>query len=229
MIGLEKYLKTSKSIFDIGTGPNGSQWWKIIPPTACITGIDLYFFPRHLPKNVTVYQLDASLLSSLQPGNNLPKLTNGLFKKFHSEKVFWQHRFDLIVANHVLEHVTHPLNLIKGIKQIISPGGTVYLTFPESSNFTDIFYHLIHPDGGGHIQKLSRSPVINLFRSQGFRLLSCHQIPDDWLWLEKLYDYQNHHIQYFSQNDLKYLAKVFRKELTLKKGYFYGWEMTFKK
>jgi len=229
MVGLEKYLCFAKNIFDIGTGPNGSCWWTSINSLNHITGIDLYFFPKKIPKNVSIFKYDASFLYRLKSGEILPEYINFPFKKFRQRQIDWQHQFDLVVANHVFEHVADFPNLVKGIDKIIQPDGIVYATFPESTNFTDIFYHLIHPEGGGHLQKLRRQKVINTFKKYNFKLLSCCPIPDDWLWLETQYDYKFRQVKFISQSEISFLANTFRKELTLKKGYFYGWEMVFQK
>ncbi len=229
MIGIKKYLKNKQNIFDIGTGPNGSHWWSLIDQKAKITGIDLYFFPKHFPKNVNIYKLDASCLHEIKPKDKIEKYINLPFKKFFKRIVNWDKKFDMVVANHVLEHVTNPENLIKGITSIIKPNGIVYAAFPESTNFTDIFYHLIHPEGGGHIQKLTKDSIVKLFSQNGFELLSCSPIEDDWLWFENLFDFKGRGIQYIEKEEISYLANVFRKELTLKRGYFYGWELVLKK
>lgn len=104
-----------------------------------------------------------------------------------------------MVANHILEHVESPDKVVGGIKKLLANRGTVYIGFPEATNFTDIFYHLIHQEGGGHIQKLTKEKVVELFLNHGFKLQSCQAWPDDWTWLEKLYDYKGRGIEYISQ------------------------------
>lgn len=227
LTGLNKYLKGKKNIFDIGTGPNGSPWWKEIDKNASITGIDLYFFPKSIPSKVTIYKFDASKLDLLKPKNILKKYIS--LEKFKPEKVNLFHKHDLVVANHVLEHVSNPESLIKGINNVIKKGGIVYTGFPDFRNFTDTFYHLIHPDGGGHIQQLTNEIVKNLFEKYGFKLIECNIWPDDWSWLQYCYDPKNFGIEHIDQYQIDYICNTFRKELTPKKGYFYGWEMIFKK
>lgn len=209
--GVEKYLKNRKTIFDIGVGPNGSTWWSDIDKNATITGIDWYFFPKKLPKNVTVSKFDASNLNNIDSHHP------------------WYQKYDLVVARHILEHVTDPESTIAGIAKLSAKNAIVYTGFPDYRNFTDIFYHLIHPEGGGHIQLLTDKIVEKLFLKHGFKLLECNIWPEDWTWLQQQFDYRGRGLTYTTQAEINYICKVFRKELTLKKGYFYGYEMVFQK
>lgn len=225
--GIEKYIHGKKKIFDVGTGPEGSHWWNLIDKNATITGIDYYFFPDTVPPFVDIYKTDASKLHLIKPRSKLEQYISK--DKFLSKSVNWENKFDLVVANHVLEHVKNPTNLIKGISNIIKKNGIVYVGFPDYRNFSDIFYHLIHPDGGGHIQQLTNEIVEKLFENNGFKLLDCNVWPDSWNWFQHSYKPQSFGVKYINQNHLDYLSDIFRKELTTQKGYFYGWEMVFTK
>lgn len=225
--GIEKYLKNKKSIFDVGTGPIGSHWWSEIDQDAKIIGCDNNFFPKTTPLNVTIFKYDASKLNRLSNINLLPVLKTE--NKFSRQNIKLIHEFDFVVANHVLEHVKSPENLIKGISKLVKKNGLVYIGFPESTNFTDIFYHLIHSEGGGHIQKLTKNGILSLFKKYDFKNIHIGRWPDDWQWFEKQFDYKGRNIKYINQKEINYLANTFRKELTTKKGYFYGWEMVFRK
>ncbi len=209
--GLEKYLKNKKNIFDVGVGPQGSDWWKKIDKNATITGIDWYFFPKKIPLNTTVTKFDASNLDSIDFSHP------------------WYKNFDLIVARHILEHVEDPESTIAGISKLSKKNAIVYTGFPDYRNFTDIFYHLIHPEGGGHIQLLTDIIVKKMFIKHGFKLLECNIWPEDWTWLQEQFDYRGRGLTYTTQAEIDYICNVFRKELTLKKGYYYGYEMVFQK
>lgn len=225
--GLKKFLSGKKNIFDVGTGPVGSPWWREIDSDAMISGVDLYFFPDSVPKNVNIYKYDASKLDQINSKDILERyISKG---KFAPENVSLHHQHDLVVANHVLEHVVDPERLIKGISNLITKNGIVYTGFPDFRNFTDVFYHLIHPDGGGHVQQLTNVSVQKMFEKHGFKILECNIWPDGWGWLQHQYKPQNFGIKYINQSQMDYLCEVFRKELTPDKGYFYGWEMVFKK
>lgn len=224
---VKKYLKGKKNIFDVGTGPNGSDWWQDIDKGSKIVGIDYFFFPSSVPKNVTIYKYDASKLNLIKYESHLEKYIK--LNKFTAEKVNLTNNFDLVVANHILEHVSNPENLIEGISKLLKKGGIVYVGFPDYRNFTDIFYHLVHPDGGGHIQQLTNDYIQDIFKKNGFKLVECNIWPDDWLWFQSCYNPKNYNINFINQGQIKHMCDIFRKELTPQKGYFYGWEMVFKK
>lgn len=230
MVQVEKFLKGKKEIFDVGTGQFGSGWWKSIDSDAKITGIEMYFFPKKVSKNVQIYKLDAGELAHIRPSYEVPRLW--ILGRFIPEKVDWLKKFDMVIANHVLEHVPNFPATVKGISKLLKKDGIVYAGFPDSRNFTDTFYHLIHPNGGGHIQLLTDSIVEKEFAKNGMKLISKRVWPDDWLWFEKLYNWKTYmwpENKYLSSGKISNLANIFRKELTAKKGYFYGWEMVFRK
>jgi len=225
--GIEKYLKGKQNIFDVGTGPTGSYWWQNIDKSTQITGVDLLFFPQNIPNNTKVYKYDASKLNEIKSNDTIERYAPP--NQFKNEKINWHNKFDMVVANHVLEHVDNPDNLIKGISKLIKKDGIVYCGFPDYRNFTDVFYHLIHPDGGGHVQQLTNKIVEKMFIKHGFKLVKCNIWPDSWGWLQHQYSPQNFGIKHINQSQINYLCDVFRHELTPNKGYFYGWEMVFKK
>lgn len=229
-VTISPHLKGKKHIFDVGSGPNGSVWWSEIDRNAHIVGIDAMFFPENVPKYVSIYKLDAGALKKIEKPFWAKRLW--MFGKFLPERVDWRGKFDLVVANHVLEHVADFPGTVKGIARLLKKGGMVYAGFPDHRNFTDIFYHLIHPNNGGHIQLLTDDSVEKEFAKHGVKLVSKRVWPDDWLWFEKLYNWKTYmwpENKFLSQEKIGYLANVFRKELTPKKGYIYGWEMVFEK
>jgi hypothetical protein len=63
----------------------------------------------------------------------------------------------------------------------------------------------------------------------GFNLIEVYPWPDDWRWFDTLYSLKNYQIEHLTQEEVKYMADVLRKELTPEKGYYYGWEYMFKK
>lgn len=227
MRDLHGILPGKKNIFDIGTGPTGSYWWSLVDADASIVGIDWFFFPKEIPENVKVYKMNASHLGMFQDGSTLDRLIGP--EAFEPGTIKWTGQFDMVIANHVLEHVESPEGLIEGAARLLKPGGTIYAGFPEATNFTDIFYHLVHPDGGGHIQKITKDGALRLFEKNGFKLVSCEPWPDDWKWFELCYNPVAHGIKTIEPHEIRYLCDVFRKELTPEKGYHYGWEMVFEK
>ena len=110
---------------------------------------------------------------------------------------------------------------------ILKSKGYVHVGIPDATNFTDRFYRLIHPDGGGHISQFSKESFISLMANYGFGLEELKPWPDDWEWLDKHYNLEYYNVKYLTQEELQYIVNIFRKELTANKGYIYGWEFLF--
>jgi 2-polyprenyl-3-methyl-5-hydroxy-6-metoxy-1,4-benzoquinol methylase len=216
-MNLIEIVQNSSTILDVGTGPLGSYFYQYAKPETLIVGIDKYNKPKVEHKNFAYEALDAL---------DLDKVGTGLFTKFKPD---WIGYFDLVVADHVLEHVNNPATLASGIKKVLKKDGIAHIALPDPLNFTDRFYHLIHPEGGGHIAKITKEEIITMFEKLGFELLHYNDIPDDWKWLEKLYDWRRRGVKYFDEADMQYIVETFRKELTADKGYIYGGEYFWRK
>lgn len=220
-------IKKSKNILDIGTGPNGSSWYDMVDDSSFIVGLDLYHVPIVKKKKYLLLKMDFEESFRLKDGCKI-SCFDGEGNQEDKFVMFFE-EFDLVVANNVFEHSKNPYLLADGIKSLVRSGGYVNIEIPDPENFTDIFYHLIHPDGGGHISFISKDKMIDIMSSRGFALVHFEDIEDDWLWLEKCYDWKFRGISFFSQEKIKYIADVFRKELVSSKGYYYGGRYIFRK
>ncbi len=206
--GVLKRFPSGLSVADLGCGPSGGSWWSLLPPGSSISAFDLYYDLKVKREGLHFYRKDATTL-------------------YRDEA----HRaaFDLVAAEHVFEHVPKPDDLAASASFILKPGGFLHVGIPDATNFTDRFYHLIHRDSGGHVSQFSKDSFTALMERHGLSLVDVQPWPDDWLWLEKLFDIKYYNVQYFTQEDLVYISNVFRKELTPEKGYIYGWEYLFEK
>jgi len=147
-----------------------------------------------------------------------------------SGKKEFKNRYDLIVADHILEHVEDLPGMISSLDWSAKPGAFIHIGVPDGNNFTDIFYRLIHRyKSGGHIQQFTESDIIDLMTSISCELVQSDPWEDDWVWLERLFSLEFNQVEGVSQGQLQFLADTFRKELTAEKGYLYGYEYVFKK
>lgn len=209
-----KHVKDGYKIGDIGCGPNGAIWWDQIS-NCSINAFDLYFKPPSFERGgnkITFSKTDVS-----KP-DNLSQYLNS---------------FDVVVADHIFEHVSDPYGLAYGCNKILKKDGLLHVGIPVGDNFTDIFYRLAHSDGGGHIVKYTKDEFLELMTQHGFKLVEESVWADDWSWFDELYSKEETLNQYgmssITTRDIKYMAEVFKKELTVDKGYFYGYEFLFKK
>lgn len=208
MISFRNLVKAGDRIADLGCGPHGSIWWNEIESSCSIEAFDLFNKPSKLPSNVRFHRKDVSRL--------------------HKEDRFTNY-FNFVVADHIFEHVKYPVLLAKSISRILKVHGLVHVGIPDADYFTDKFYRLIHRDGGGHIAQFNKNTFIDLMSKHGFTLLDTYPWPDDWKWLEHCYDLNYWGIDHATKEDIQFIANVFRKELTIDKGYLYGWEFLFRK
>jgi len=93
-----------------------------------------------------------SRISSLYPSNNLYGFDYNLkqvkdlnkiqnFKKLYSQKILKiKKKFDIIILNHVFEHLINPVLYLKKIKQLLKKNSLIILQMPNiRKNFADIF------------------------------------------------------------------------------------------
>ena len=200
-------IDSAKNIADLGSGLQGSHWWPRVREESWIDAFDMLFDTKLTRNNVAFYKLDASQL--------------------HTRPEF-EGKYDLIVADHIFEHVQDPEGLARSIRYAVRSGGYVHVGIPDATNFTDIFYRLVHVRSGGHLQKFSKQSMIDLMTSFGFTLESCEPWADDWKWLEHCFDLKYNQVENVSAEEITYLCDTFRKELTPAKGYVYGYEYVFK-
>ena len=209
-----KYVKEKYKIADIGCGPNGAYWWDEIS-NCSINAFDLYNKPPSFERSGN--QISFSKTDVSKP-DNLSEYLNS---------------FDIVVADHIFEHVSDPYGLALGCNKILKQDGLLHIGIPVGNNFTDVFYRLIHSDGGGHIVKYTKEELIELMKLHGFELVEVDIWPDNWSWFDELYSNEktlkHYNITSVTTEDIKYMAEVFKKELTVDKGYFYGYEFLFKK
>ena len=219
-------VRQSEDLLDIGCGPNGSYWYSSVPEATELTAMDLYCIPAIPRKKFSLFKMDAIDLDQSDRPFQATEIKNGMEIK---REVCWKEKFDLVVADHVFEHVSDPHRLAKGLSIVTRKEGHVHIGIPDPLNFTERFFHLIHPEGGGHISKITKNEMIQMMNESGFSLQEYQDWIDDWQWLKKLYDWKMRGIQYFSQEDLDFIADTFIRELSPEKGYFYGGEYLFQR
>jgi SAM-dependent methyltransferase len=198
----------ARSVLDAGCGPAGSWWWPHKRPDTALVAVDLFFKPEILPPRTRFVQAD--LVEFCESGETAGS-------------------FDLIVADHILEHVPDMAAVCHGLSRLLAECGTIHVGIPDARMFSDRFYHLVHPEGGGHISKPTLESVTELMSGAGMIRVDHRPWPEDWRWLRDCYDWKGRNIQHFSQEDVHFIVDVFLKELTPEKGYFYGWEILFRK
>lgn len=202
-------VKTGFKIANLGCGSREVKWYTHLPSNCIIDGYDVsvpgkYFIINNSKFNF--YKKDYTRLFKLED---------------------LKEKYDLVVADNIYGQVKNVDELTMSIKHILKPDGFVHIGIADSSNFTDCFYRLVHPDGGGHNQDFTKETMIELMNKYGFAPYKIKEWPEDWMWLETSFDFEHYKKEYITRAELTFIANIFRKELLLEKGYFYGWEFLF--
>ncbi|WP_299471647.1 class I SAM-dependent methyltransferase [uncultured Roseibium sp.] len=85
---------------------------------------------------------------------------------------FAKNSFDVVVANHVIEHVDEPVPFVETVFDILKPGGDFICGTPNFASaaarvFQDRFRLLHDPT---HVSLFTDDSLIRLFRDKGFRI-----------------------------------------------------------
>jgi len=90
--------------------------------------------------------------------------------------------FDCLVFNDVLEHFTHPDDILARCVSLLSPGGYIISSIPNVRYIGNLVEVLIHKDweykSGGildrtHYRFFTRKSIIRMFSGAGFEVLLC--------------------------------------------------------
>ena len=76
-------------------------------------------------------------------------------------------KVDLLIMNHVIEHIYYPDKLIAEIDTLLNPGGIVYITTPDIEKFKFEFYN-----DCTHVRPFTKMSIVQLFKTYSFELIS---------------------------------------------------------
>lgn len=102
----------NKAVLELGCG-NGELLKNIAKKYENLDkliGVDFYNAPENLPNNVQ-------------------------FVKQNIENLEINEKFDLVILNHVFEHIKNPLGLIERIKKVLKPYGRILIVVPNRKGF----------------------------------------------------------------------------------------------
>ncbi len=67
--------------------------------------------------------------------------------------------FDLVVSNHSLEHFENLSGALREISRVVKSGGSLFISVPDSTTFTDRLYRWLSR-GGGHVNAFSSADAL---------------------------------------------------------------------
>ena len=108
----------------------------------------------------------------------LPKLEFGDLYGFLDQLVARGHTYDLVICNHVLEHVLDPVRVVQGLARILRPGRICRIQVPNDGSWLQ---HEIVSRGLArenywhrppeHLNYFTREPLIRLLEGNGWRIV----------------------------------------------------------
>jgi len=134
-------------------------------------GSDGKFIPD-FPGNKFVYEI-----SDIDPISGVTRI--------ESESDLGQ--YSLVLLAHVIEHVTHPLDLVRKVASYVEPGGYLYIETPQeiTDNDRNRFLHGASPFDitiHEHINSYCKPAVTGLLESAGFNIIAVEagQVDAGW-------------------------------------------------
>ena len=81
---------------------------------------------------------------------------------------FEDNSFDVVVLDHVLEHLIDLKSAMKEIKRVLDKGGLCHINVPDAERYNDIYWYIMRE----HIQHFKLSNLKLLAQNTGFELVS---------------------------------------------------------
>lgn len=120
----------------------------------------------------------------------LRNLKVGNFEKSNYPNNF----FDVIILNHVIEHLSDPRKTIKKINMILKPGGLLLITTPNKTSFNAIVFrqYWFHLDSPRHLCLYDKNLISSLLKQSGnFKVKKINYCPTSYSLLKSWEYYKN--------------------------------------
>lgn len=144
-----KFKKTPGKVLDIGTS----------------TGTMLDVFKEAGWETWGVEPSESSVVAK-EKGH---KITRGFFEDASLPKNY----FDLVIMNHVLEHVKDPVMIMKKIYSLLKKGGLVYIDVPNAGGVSSkvLGDHWPYKLPEEHLQQFTRQNLSEVFKKANFEVI----------------------------------------------------------
>lgn len=140
----------------------------------CSTGILLSQLKK---KGWDVMGVEVSKLSAQEATKKDLEVFNGKFEDFHSSK-----KFDLVILNHVLEHLNDPLKIIEQIFSLLTDRGAILIDVPNfgslSARIQKNTWPLLLPSE--HLWHFTEESLIRLLTAKNFEIIFCEKASGIW-------------------------------------------------
>jgi len=137
------------SVLDVGCGTGKAlRGLREARPDLKLFGVDIEDTRKLLPKDVSFSLGSVDRLS-------------GLYK---------ENTFDVIVCQHVIEHLPNPVNMILEFKKVLKPGGLIYIETPNWTRLFIPFHQNFFWNDYTHLRPYSKITFKRLFSDFDFKI-----------------------------------------------------------
>jgi len=161
---LEKQLPVAARLLRIASGFRGSNKWERVLDIGCGYGALLWIAKHFYSAEVFGFEPDlnlANFCNGLFEGNILPKSVEEGIDDFISKRC----KFDLIVCQQTLNHLQHPVKILKSLKKLLNSNGLIALEVLDFEAYTRMKGQRIQVD---HTHYFTLRTLMAALRAGGF-------------------------------------------------------------
>ncbi|MBA7480177.1 Ubiquinone biosynthesis O-methyltransferase, mitochondrial [subsurface metagenome] len=156
---IDKYLRPDMRVLDIGCG-DGAFSLYIANKGNEVLGIDI----------------SEKAIDDAQKGAELLGIRNASFKATDFLYAEFQGKFDFVILNHVLEHLTNDRVFLQKIHELLVPGGILYFGVPsDKAPLHQLKLKLYKKDAYdyslGHLRRYTESSLSSILEMEGFEVM----------------------------------------------------------
>jgi SAM-dependent methyltransferase len=94
--------------------------------------------------------------------------------------------FDLVLCQHVLEHIENPSLTLSELARILKPNGRLYAAVPNGYGLCDGIYRFVF-EGGGHVNRFRKEDLVRLIEETvQVRLVAWQNLYSSFIYLSRL-------------------------------------------
>jgi 2-polyprenyl-3-methyl-5-hydroxy-6-metoxy-1,4-benzoquinol methylase len=149
------YLQGGDAVLDFGCGNGGIL--------------------RHIRQLVT--RVDGV---EVNPSVRQVAVASGVTIYSHLENVPAENRYDVVISNHVLEHVRDVCGILESIRRVLKPGGLLLLKLPFDDANSRYQRMSSTRDIDHHLYTWTPRLLANLLQETGYEVRSCEIITSAW-------------------------------------------------
>lgn len=151
LVAFIQSLPTGARVLDVGCGSGKAfHLIRLFRSDLILSGIDIADMADRMPEGVTYIQGDIAQLS----------------------KHVAPESFDAIICQHVIEHIVYPGEIIEEMKNVLVPGGLMFVETPNWTRMLLPFSHLYFYNDYTHVRPYAKYTLFRLFSEYALEIVS---------------------------------------------------------